>query len=68
MPKKKRKPNNPGQGRPSVHGEPTAMFPFRAPLSLIQVAEEKAEREGITKSMALIAMAKQAKEYKDKQQ
>jgi hypothetical protein len=54
----KRKTNNPN-GRPSVHGEPTAMFSGRIPLSVLEVADSI----GPTRAMGLIAMAKQAVEY-----
>jgi hypothetical protein len=54
----KRKTKNPN-GRPSVHGEPTAMFSARIPLSVLEVADAI----GPTRAMGLIAMAKQSVEY-----
>ena len=55
---KKRKLKNVG-GRPSIHGEPTAMFSARIPVSVLAVADSI----GPTRAMGLIAMAKQAAEY-----
>jgi hypothetical protein len=57
----KRKPNAPGQGRPSIHGEPTATFTGRIPQSVLNVAKII----GPTVTMGLVAMAKQSKAYRD---
>lgn len=52
-----------GRGRPSLHGEETKFFHFRAPMSLLKMFDAVAKKKGTNRSQLLIELMK--REVKD---